>query len=294
MKGTPIYPVQYDQKIKMIENIKPLDEGEEEFVSIDEAIEQVDKYQPTPKKIEDEKPDKEPENEPEEELTSKISTYDFLIGEFPAADGDFKTQDEWIKFYRDDTGTAIFASMPDLYVAFKELKEVYESGAPEDKAKAEGIIDSLRHDFKTHAKGHENRYLVSSTRMIYKPRKWLLLKKSFDAQIIHRYGSGEEIKISNIEVPVYPKLVNDSPFLQALFQTQDDIETIVETLEFITGGRYLSVRTPHNDSRHNFVRSEFPHRPVGLGRSGENLVVKCDLLTETSCESRGIRPYKND
>src|SRR3989338_1746132 len=147
-----------------------------------------------------------------------------LIDALPAEDGAYKTQDQWIQYFNALKDGRVFASMPDYYQFFKQLKNSIENG---DKDVSQAVIQSLRRDFK-------NRWIDSSTRI----QNGINPANSLEGKIIHNYGCkdtslvNEEIK----EIPIYSsagiaEVVQEQKgleYLRAYFGTNDSAETIIQ------------------------------------------------------------------
>ncbi len=145
----------------------------------------------------------------------------------------------------------IMASMPDLY-------DTGKSASPE-------VLESLQKDF------HET-WVISSSRIHYE-------KDSLEAVITHYFNSTvvspREIKVL---VPYYNGVKLDDvlgteeglKYLQALFNTNDDAETIKVTLEKLSNKKSKDIRvwTPDQNSR-----KEYQDRAAGFDGSGRFHVV---------------------
>ena len=170
-----------------------------------------------------------------------------LIDALPAEDSADKTQDQWIQYFNALKDGRVFASMPDYYQFFKQLKNSIENG---DKDVSQAVIQSLRRDFK-------NRWIDSSTRI----QNGINPANSLEGKIIHNYGCkdtslvNEEIK----EIPVYSsagiaEVVQEQKgldFLRTYFGTNDDAEAIVKLMEFISGKERSEIKvwTAETDAR---------------------------------------------
>jgi len=166
---------------------------------------------------------------------------ELCLDEVSADNGRKRTQDDWFKYWSKIKDGRVMASMGDLYTSFKLIKKMRESGTAEEQAIAQRYLNSLREDFDWPGKKN---WLVSSTRLIYSGN-------SLDARIIHHYQSNkpELTKEVTLEVPIYHEtnigdIFNDnkgSVYLQTLLDTEDDAETIISTLEFISGKRRAGI-----------------------------------------------------
>lgn len=143
------------------------------------------------------------------------------------------TQDEWFEYWT-CTDEDYMASMADFYYVFKQLKHQYETGSAKEKSEAHHSRDRLLTDM--HSEAGNNGILISSTRIMYDP-------ENLKDKIIHHYDckNKEIVKeiITNIPVcrsaPIEMLDMRGTEFLQALFDTNDDLQTIIRTLEFISG-----------------------------------------------------------
>jgi len=238
----------------MIENIKPIEDGEEEFVSIEEALEKIDKYKPPKVQKSKEKP-----------KPNKLERHLVILDDKPAKKGDKKIQDDWITYWNKRKDGRIFASMPDLYQAFKQMKSLYDNGTVGECKKASRFVFSLRKDFDF----KKDNMLLTSTRIIYQP-------DNLEAEIIHHYGNKNfVVKSPKITIPHYedwirlPGIMEDKvgrAFLKALFNTKDNIETIMDTLKFTSpfSREQIAFPTPPLESSFYTIRSEESERAVGL------------------------------
>jgi len=167
------------------------------------------------------------------------------IDQHPAINGLRKKQNEWIAFFNEQK--KIMISAPNVYEAGKS--------APNE------VLESLRADFYDLGE-------MTSTRIIYAPN-------NLSGKIIHNYGSDvvtpTEKKV--VVIPVY----NDSVlghalkasegviYLQNLFDTEDNADTIAEVLEHISKRSMDDIRlwTPDQGSRRSYS-----NRAVGFGDNG--------------------------
>ena len=222
--------------------------------------------------------------EDKEIQTGLESRADIILDEAPADNGKKKTQDKWFEYWSKVDDGSIMASMPDLYECFKNLKTGYENGTDDEKAKAQELLDSLRDDFDWPG---QNNWLIASTRISY-------LSDSLDAKIKQHYkcNKSEFIEEKDIVVPVYrgtliTQVVNDADglvYLQTLFDTKDDGEKIMQTMEFISGKNRNSIKiwTPNQDTR-----KTYPERAAGLSYGGGGFrVVGLDLLVDSGRSRR--------
>lgn len=207
------------------------------------------------------------EGQKEEELTVDLEGR--LIDLNPSDKGNTKTQDNWIAYFNDKN--EIMVSMPDIYLA--------------EKSGNQNLLDSLRKDFK-------DTWIVSSTRIKYTGN---------NARIIHYFNQGKLIKPieHNIVVPDYynngngtylnavPNVLECEAYLQALFETKDNISQIQNVLEKLSNYKADKTKlwTPSMDDRNKNVE-----RVSGFGYgSGVFRVNGSGSLLGGSGRSRGVR-----
>ncbi|MFH0798446.1 MAG: hypothetical protein V1906_03485, partial [Candidatus Woesearchaeota archaeon] len=129
----------------------------------------------------------------------------------------------WIEHWNSVNDGRYFASMKDMYDAFRQIRQ--------EPGKHEELLANLRKDL-------DERWIVTSTRIIYNP-------DDLGARIVHHYGSSNDSlkKKFTLDVPIYSKVNISKAFgnqlginyLQAFFGTADNPDTIIETLEHISG-----------------------------------------------------------
>ena len=135
-----------------------------------------------------------------------------------------KNQEDWIKYFNDKKTKMI--SAPDIYKVAKQ----------ENKT----IIESLKKDFK-------ESYEITSTRIIYN-------EDNLNAEIIHDADSKiVKSKKYKVEIPdLSGSFKEDSDvekYLQALFDTKDSLDKILEVLKKFGKERELRLWTPSQSSR---------------------------------------------
>ena len=191
-----------------------------------------------------------------ESVTKQINNLEkVLILDDSAADSrNSRTQNQWIEYWNNINDERRFASAPDLYQFFKQLR------TKGDEAKT--LVDSLREDFK-------ESWIMTSTRLIYQPN-------NYNAKIIHNYGNKNPalIKEMDIKVPEYLGVLiadktNDEDcltYLKALFDTKDDIEEIISVLEYISdkSRKKIKLWTPPLENNTYYIRKQHPERAVWL------------------------------
>ena len=134
-----------------------------------------------------------------------------------------KTQKDWTEYFNNKDKGEKMISAPDIY-----------------KAKNKAIIESLKKDF-------EENWEVTSTRIIYN-------KKSLNAEIIHDVDSKiVKPKKYKVKVPVLDEDFEENKetekYLQALFDTKDNLGKILKTLKKFGKDRKLRLWTPDQSSR---------------------------------------------
>ena len=142
-----------------------------------------------------------------------------------------KTQKDWIDYFNNKGQKMI--SAPDIYGAVnKEL------------------IESLKEDFK-------GDWEVTSTRIIYN-------KNNLQAEIIHNADSKiAKPKKYKVKIPIlngeFEENKETEKYLQALFDTKDNIDKILKTLKKFRKDKKIRLWTPDQSSRETK-----PIRSVGL------------------------------
>ncbi len=146
-----------------------------------------------------------------------------------------KTQKDWIEYFNNKNLKMISAS------------DIYRAAKQENKS----IIESLKEDFK-------ESWEVTSTRIIYN-------KNNLNAEIIHDADS-TIVKPKKYKVKV-PELSGEfkqdsetEKYLQALFDTKDNIDKILKVLKKFGRDRQLRLWTPSQS-----LRAEKQVRSVDLG-----------------------------
>ena len=175
-----------------------------------------------------------------------------ILDDSAADNGNTKTQNQWIEYWNNDGRR--FASAPDLYQVFKQLRTKGNE--------ARTMVDSLREDFN-------KIWIVTSTRLIYQP-------DNYNAKIIHNYGNKNSSLVKEVDIKVLEYLgvliadkTNDEDclaYLKALFDTKDDTEEIISVLEYISDKSREKIKlwTPPLKSSTYLTRKEHPERVVWL------------------------------
>jgi len=266
-------------------SLKPFDDGK--YLSEEESLKLLESI-PIPK-------DNSGSVNPVKE-TSKISVTEnpdlesITLDLNPADHHNIKSQDEWITYWNNINDGRVFASMADYYQAFKQLKEKFEHGSVQEKEFTRISIDSLRKDFDWLS---QKSWLVSSTKIKYQPNKE-------DTQIIHHYNCHHTSAIQqfNVSIPEYlgvfiPQVLDEPKgliYLQTLFGTKDDKETIIQNLEFISAksGTKIKIWTPSFKSDIGYISREFSsERASGFSYNNSFFHVYCNMVF-SSGRSRGV------
>jgi len=140
-------------------------------------------------------------------------------------------------------------TMREYYQIFTALKKKYDEGDAQAKREASYVLEQFRNIFETS-------WLMSSTTIHYQ-------SDSLFTSIVH--GAVQETLLALVYPfrPMTPYACEPAcgEFLQAYFGTRDDYETIMQTLEFVSGKNreniYLFTPTP-------LGRSKYPERIAGL------------------------------
>ena len=154
--------------------------------------------------------------------------------------------------------------------------DLYNAG----KTGTDQLLKSLQKDFT-------ERYVMSSTRIIYEPA-------SLESKIIHYHGSSiitpEE---KTIIIPYYngeliENVLNSREgiaYLQSLFSTNDGIEAITSALEKLSAYPRAKIKiwTPSQSSR-----KDIPQRAVRLRCYGGDFHVYCYRYLDYEARSRGV------
>ncbi len=200
---------------------------------------------------------------------------------------------QWIDYWNKVEDGRVMASAGDLYQAFKLLRKMHEYGTAKQQTQAECYLDNLRKDFLW--SGTEGG-LTCSTRLFYS-------QTSLDAKIVHHYRcrKPELTTETTIEVPVYrdipiEKIVGEEKglaYLQALLDTQDDGETIIQTVEFVSGKNKSNIfgwtaNNTINDTK--YTRASHPERAVWLSINADWFYLSCySLPISSNGRVRGVR-----
>jgi len=210
------------------------------------------------------------------------------LDESAAEEGAKKKQDEWIDSWNREEDGHVFSSMGDYYLNFKEMKRLSEEGTSEEKAKVQILLASLRDDFDW--PGRKN-WLISSTKIPYE-------KEGLRARVIQHYRCKrpELIKETELEIPVYrgtpvTEVAGENKglvYLRTLFDTEDDSETIIQTLEFISGKSRDAIKVWTAAVEGSYTRSQHPSRAAGFGYNGDYFHVGGDDGLVNQGRSRGV------
>ena len=204
-----------------------------------------------------------PERDSKKEIKKTIEQI-VLIDKSSAKRSDEMSQNEWPKYWKQINDGRIMASMGDFYLSFKELKRMKVEGAEKEKKIAKGYLRSLKNNF-------ESSWLISSTRLQYNGN-------NLECKIVHHFDCGDKSFVDEkeaINVPVYrgtliTEVVNNNEglkYLQTLFNTEDDGETIIQTLEFISGKNRDEIKVWTAAIDGQFTRQSNDGRASGLNSS---------------------------
>ncbi|MBI5064808.1 hypothetical protein HZA97_01100 [Candidatus Woesearchaeota archaeon] len=219
-----------------------------------------------------------------------------ILNYYSANGGGSLTQDFWLKYWNEKNDGEIMASMADFYQAFKQLKHKYETGTPGEKKDVEDFCKNLRYDMRS-SMGNAG-VLISSTTIIY-------TQINLQGRIIHHYNCKEKELIKEyypwipvcMMTPIESLCASGFIFLGILFNTKDDHETIIQTLEFISGlnRSKIVVETALSNKFVNFVndatRENHPKRLAGfvLHDKTELSIVGHYMIEGNHGHSRGVR-----
>ena len=218
----------------------------------------------------------------------------FLLDEYAADGGKKRLPTEWYDSWSAVTDGRVMASMGDLYAAFKVIRKMH-SGSEQEQAKAKSLLLSLREDFDWPGKRN---WLIGGTRLFYSGN-------SLDTRIVQHYRCNKPELVTEkvLEVPVYndkpvPEVVSEKhglPYVHTLLDTIDDPETILQTLEFISGKSRADIRfwtAGWSGSSQQDVlkkRAEHPERAAGFGYNGSQFRVGGRSINGDPGCSRGVR-----
>ncbi len=205
-----------------------------------------------------------------------------------ADNGSKKTQDQWFDYWSQIKDGRIMAGMGDLYNYFKSLKQQSERG---QKAAVQTALTSLRDDFDWPGK---NNWLIAGTRIIYNAN-------NENAKIIHHYRCNKPnlIKEIGLQIPVYlgvpiVDVSRDSrglKYLQALHDTNDPAETLIQTLEFVSDKKRAEIKVwtpPIQKGTSYTTRKARLEKAAGFYYGVGGFRVAGNGLDYTGC-SRGVR-----
>jgi len=211
------------------------------------------------------------------------------IDELPADSGNKKTKTDWLTFWAGIRDGRVMASMGDYYTHFKQLKLDFESGSAAQNSAAQKAINSYHDDFDW---SRQNNWLIAGTRIFYHT-------SVLEGKIIHHYQCREQKLTTEcfLTIPVYrgtdiTSVVADSiglKYLRKLFDTSDDAETIIKTLEFISGKNRNAIKVWTAATSGDYTRSNHPERAAGFYYSGGFHVSGNYLIIGYQGRSRGVK-----
>lgn len=215
----------------------------------------------------------------------------FLLDEHAADNGRKRLQPEWFDYWSNIHDGRVMASMGDFYESFKVMKKMH-TGSEQENVKARSLLFSLRDDFDWPGK---NNWLIAGTRLFYSGN-------SLDALIVQHYrcDKPELTKETVLVVPTYrgvpiEKIVSQKAgleYMQALFDTEDDGETMLQTLEFVSGKNRANIvgwtaAVSNNDS--SYTRTSHPERAAGFSYYHDRFRVIGNIISNNPGCSRGVR-----
>ena len=207
----------------------------------------------------------------------------------PADNGNKRTPEDWFDRWEKDTSSKEMASAGDLYQGWKLLKRDYHSGDMDRARITAEIVASFQDDFDWSGKKN---YLIAGTRLEYQA-------DSLDSTIIQHYKAKNHalVKKTSLEIPEYlgvpiPEVVLQPKglhYLQTLLDTEDDAETIMQTLEFISGKTRdkIKVWAPPLKKNNDYTRKQHPERAAGFYYCNVVFRVDGDFISYVGC-SRGV------
>ena len=179
-----------------------------------------------------------------------------------------KTFDEAIKYWK--TQKEDMAAMPDFYNRFKKIINWYDEGGRKRKA-AEAQLKSLQQDFR-------NGWVFSNT---------IFIPNISFGNMIHYFQTKKE-KSSNLDIPLLNRETTEMIFyskeqsygyLPRMFDTNDKLEDIIQTLKFISNHDRIELEYP--DSRNSLY-------VVAVCHTIKSFHISCKVSPELECRSRGI------
>lgn len=221
-----------------------------------------------------------------------------ILDYYSANRGGTLTQDFWLKYWNERNGDQIMASMADFYQAFKQLKHKHETGTPGEQATVKDFCKNLRYDMRS-SMGNTG-VLISSTTIIYN-------QMNIHGRIIHHNDCKDKELIKEyhpmipvcVMVPIeLMKNVNGinfgMDFLRALFDTEDNHETLMQTLEFISGinrSKIVVETALCNEYLTDATRENQPKRFAGfvLHDNTDLSIVAHYVIKGNHGHSRGVR-----
>lgn len=214
----------------------------------------------------------------------------FSLDIVAADNGAKKTPGEWFDHWSNDTSGKVMASAGDLYHRWKQLKRDAESSQKSQREIASRERASFHEDFDWQGR---NNYLIGGTRLEYQP-------DSLDATIIQHYKARNPslAKRTPLEISEYPgvpvvdvvKEQKGVHYLQVLFDTEDNEETIMETLEFVSGKQRSEIKIwtpPLAEGKGYYTRKQHPNRAAGFSYGDDYFLVGGDYFNFRG-RSRGV------
>jgi len=232
--------------------------------------------------------------EVEHDLEEKI----IYLDDTPADNGKQKSYSLWtqdICWQSEPHKLRMMASMSDCYRAFNDLKRNYDHGTGPKKEEVNYFLAELRKDFNRSAHNH---LLLTDTLVTYSP------KINF-SEIVHHPDSYQPRYIKNLSVYVVEKKLNipvyrgkiiievtadhlGLTYLRALFDTEDDAEKIMGTLEFVSNLNRNNIRVWTASIKGALTRKNFSTRVAGFDYSANGFFnINADYEMNTYGRARG-------
>jgi hypothetical protein len=194
-----------------------------------------------------------------------------------------KTQNDWIAHWNNQqkAGVNLFLpSIADYYRIFSKLREDIALGTKSERDVAYTLREVLLNDFKHN--------VMTSTKIQFS-------EGTLEANIIHNAESNLERVYEGIVVPEYEPVRalsdmgdKDLPFLQALFETKDDlqwIQYVIATGLGISGLGDMLIKTPIGKAREDPFFRELSY---ALGSFEGSPILKTMNPTDTKVPCRGV------
>ncbi|MBI5065347.1 hypothetical protein HZA97_03850 [Candidatus Woesearchaeota archaeon] len=169
-----------------------------------------------------------------ENKKKEVKKEEFIFDYNPADGGVKKTRKEWSDYWDTRNDKHIMASMGNYYKAFKKIKNDYEKGG-DKKIEAIKLLDQLGKEIRYTDSGKN--WLSSSTVLKYSPvitNVTITHNCSNKTRELSKYVEFQQYRSVNLEDVNVAHPTLTKIYLQTLFDTDDDFETILQTLKFIS------------------------------------------------------------